>query len=104
MAQAISPSARFILLLALVSSSTGLQAALRCGTKLVELGDTRSSVISHCGEPAGKEVITPELGANGRPPEGSVTVEYWRYGPNNGAYRYLKFIDGRLTQIELRRN
>jgi len=48
-------------------------------------------------------VIDPVIGDNGYPKPGSVTVEHWVYGPANGGYRYLKFIDGKLVGIEFKR-
>ncbi|MEN1529753.1 DUF2845 domain-containing protein, partial [Pseudomonas aeruginosa] len=35
---------------------------------------------------------------NGR--RGAATVENWVYGPRNGWYQKLRFVDGRLVQIK----
>ena len=86
-------------------------AALRCGTKLVSEGDTRSEVAAKCGEPT--EVVTqksvfrrPVIWSNGRPyfigeDVIEVPVEAWIYnlGPNK-LMRRLRFEGGVLTEIE----
>ena len=86
-------------------------AAIRCGTKLVSEGATRSEVAAKCGEPT--EVVTqksvlrrPVIWTNGRPyfigeDFIEVQVEAWIYnlGPNK-LMRRLRFEDGVLTEIE----
>jgi len=86
-------------------------AAIRCGTKLVSEGDTRSEVAAKCGEPT--EVVTersvlrrPVIWSGGRPyfiGEDSIEiqVEAWIYnlGPNK-LMRRLRFEGGVLTEIE----
>jgi hypothetical protein len=86
-------------------------AALRCGTKLVSEGDTRSEVAAKCGEPT--EVVTqksvfrrPVIWTNGRPyflgeDFIEVQVEAWIYnlGPNK-LMRRLRFEGGVLTEID----
>ena len=86
-------------------------AALRCGTKLVSAGDTRSEVAVKCGEPT--EIVTlasiyrrPVIWTNGRPyyigeDTIEVPVESWIYnlGPNK-LMRRLRFEAGVLAEIE----
>ena len=86
-------------------------AAIRCGTKLVTEGDTRSEVAAKCGEPT--EVVTqksvlrrPVIWTNGRPyfigeDFIEIPVEAWIYnlGPNK-LMRRLRFEGGVLAQIE----
>jgi Protein of unknown function (DUF2845) len=88
--------------------------AMRCGTKLVREGDTRSAVRSLCGEPADVQVRTILRRAffdldddlhdntfffgNGLV---EVPVEVWTY--NFGPYklmRRIRFIDGLIDEIE----
>jgi len=89
--------------LSLVAISTSAHAAMRCATDLVEEGETSIEVIRKCGAPASREVTEPVIDANGTQRYKSVTVEQWVYGPNNGMYRYLRFIDGKLVQIRSER-
>ena len=35
---------------------------------------------------------------------GSVTIDLWTYGPDNGMVRRLRFIDGRLVNIDSSRH
>ncbi|MEO1830209.1 MAG: DUF2845 domain-containing protein [Pseudomonas sp.] len=37
---------------------------------------------------------------DGHPAEGSVNIEQWSYGPTKGMVRSLRFIDGRLVEID----
>jgi hypothetical protein len=75
-------------------------ATLRCERGIINEGDLSFDVLKKCGEPASRQVIDPVVGANGRTPDKSVPVENWVYGPRNGVYRYLRFVDGTLVKIE----
>ena len=79
------------------------QASMRCGNNLINEGFSKFEVIQKCGEPKNREIIDPVIGSNNTTPNKSVSVENWVYGPSNGVYRYLKFIDGVLVKIESRR-
>jgi hypothetical protein len=99
-----------VLGLAVLTASPSF-AAIRCGTKLVSEGDTRSEVAAKCGEPT--EVVTeksvfrrPVIWSGGRPyfiGEDSIEiqVEAWVYnlGPNK-LMRRLRFESGVLVEIE----
>ncbi|HBZ94052.1 MAG TPA: hypothetical protein DEO91_10195 [Pseudomonas sp.] len=74
------------------------QASMRCGTTLISEGDLTVDVRRKCGEPDHREVIPPSS-----PQGGGVTVEQWVYGPSNGMYRYLRFLDGKLVEIRVAR-
>lgn len=70
------------LLLAAVSAST--QASIRCGTRLVEPGDSVYTVLQKCGEPT------------------LVDGNYWFYDQGSGRFlRILIFFAGRLERIEI---
>lgn len=98
-----------ILLLGLVAASPAF--AMRCGTKLVVEGDTRSEVAAKCGDPT--EVVAqrsvfrrPVVWSRGRPYYVGedfieIPVESWIYnlGPNK-LMRRLRFEGGILTEIE----
>ncbi len=74
------------------------EASMRCGTALIYEGERSVEVLRKCGEPDQREVTPPssQLG-------GGVTVEQWVYGPRNGVYRYLRFLDGKLVEIRMER-
>lgn len=82
---------------------TSAHASMRCSNGIISEGDSTLVVLDKCGEPASSQTIPPVIGANGLPQNNSVTIENWVYGPDNGASRYLKFIDGKLVRIETRR-
>lgn len=73
-------------------------ASMRCGTALIDEGMLNVDVLRKCGEPDQRETIPPSS-AHG----GGVTVELWMYGPRNGVYRYLRFLDGSLVSIRTER-
>lgn len=74
------------------------EASMRCGTSLISEGQASVEVLRICGEPDQREVIPPS-GILG----GGATVEHWVYGPRNGVYRHLRFIDGKLVEIRTER-
>jgi hypothetical protein len=84
-------------------SLPGMAATLRCGSGLVSEGQSTLEVQRVCGEPGQRQRTEPAQTANGQLRQGAVTVEEWVYGPQNGLYRHLKFVDGKLVQITGRR-
>lgn len=105
---------RFVLIAAFLIASafapSAFADAMRCGSRLVTHGDTRSAVISICGEPNEVETRSilrrPTYSLNGRVVyfgDGyvEVPVEIWTY--NFGPYklvRRVRFVDGRVEEIE----
>jgi len=91
---------RALLLLALTLLGANAQASMRCNSALIDEGDLAVEVLRKCGPPAERQITPPALAANGQLKHGAVTVETWVYGPDNGMYRNLRFIDGRLVEIK----
>jgi hypothetical protein len=96
-------------LISAAAMATGT-ASLRCGSRVVQGGDTSESVRSKCGDPAGISHQTlfrrPSLFYGGRFFFSSdelvaVPVEIWTYnfGPRKLMHR-LKFVDGILEEVE----
>lgn len=104
------PSMTIVLLLATAAPSVAFADAMRCGSRLVTVGDTRAAVRNLCGAPNDIEtrsiVRRPTYELNGRViyyGEGyvEVPVEVWTY--NFGPYkliRRVRFVDGRVDDIE----
>lgn len=90
------------LMLALLASNAAL-ASMRCGTQLVEEGAPIGEVQGKCGAPQFQRNEYPAPRPPGARYYNPVQVTWWVYGPDNGAYRYLRFIDGKLVQIRLSR-
>ena len=89
----------------LAFAATSTQAAtMRCGSNLISEGELIVDVIRKCGQPAQRQVVGPAVDANGYVAKGAATIENWVYGPSNGAYQYLRFVDGRLVEIRTRMN
>jgi hypothetical protein len=81
---------------------------LRCGNKLVAIGDTRVSVRNKCGDPVdvthGTILRRPTYVFNGRLYHGdevAVELENWIYnfGPNK-FMRRVRFVDGIVEDVE----
>ena len=90
---------------------------LRCGSRLVSIGDYRYDVLRKCGDPANVETweevrirrdlllsspITPDQELFLRSPLAKelVTIEEWEYNfGQNQFIRYLRFENGRLRKI-----
>ena len=68
--------------------------AMRCGQWVISSGDSIVTVISRCGEPLYKEVISGGEGSRGQ------RVEQWTYsqGPNR-FIKILEFRSGILVSI-----
>ena len=99
-----------IVVLGLLAASPAF-ASMRCGSKIIDEGVTRSEVAAKCGEPA--EVVTlrsafrrPVIWTNGRPyfvgeDVIEVPIEAWIYnfGPNK-LMRRVVFEAGVVVDIE----
>jgi len=100
-----------VLLLGASASSPAFSDSLRCGSKIVIEGVTRSEVAAKCGEPDDVIVMRsvfrrPVIWTSGRPyfvgeDYVEVPVEAWVYnfGPNK-LMRRIRFEAGIVTQIE----
>lgn len=100
-----------LLALGLPAAAPAFADSMRCGTKLVIEGVTRSEVAAKCGEP--EEVVTmrsvfrrPVIWTRGRPyfigeDYIEIPVEAWVYnfGPNK-LMRRIRFEGGIVTEIE----
>lgn len=76
---------------------------MRCGTHLMDEGDSVEQVLERCGQPLSRIVNEPALRNNGVPKLNAARTEFWVYGPSGGVYRHLRFIDGKLVEIRLER-
>jgi uncharacterized protein DUF2845 len=100
-----------IVILGLLAASPAFADTMRCGSKLINEGVTRSEVAAKCGEP--DEVVTmrsvyrrPVIWTSGRPyfigeDYIEVPVESWIYnlGPNK-LMRRVRFEGGIVVEIE----
>lgn len=92
---------RLTLLLALCASPLLSHAdTLRCGSKLVNLGDRTFEVMQKCGEPAFRDPVGYTVGAYN---QRETNIEEWAYEPSNGMFTILTFEGNRLTRIERKR-
>ena len=70
-------------------------AGIRCGSKLIEVGDFSAYVLERCGEPDSRQVISGSIGAD------SPVVEQWVYDfGSRQPLRILTIVGGRVTRIE----
>ncbi|WP_271409224.1 DUF2845 domain-containing protein [Pseudomonas sp. Q1-7] len=76
-------------------------STFRCESRLVSLGDRSAEVQRTCGEPASRSFIGYTETTDGRQ---EMQVEEWVYGPTHGMYHYLRFVGGRLEEIDSKRN
>ncbi len=71
-------------------------AALRCGSDLVTVGDSKVEVLRACGEPMLIEVVGTEKTADRKE-----ILEEWTYDRGPGSFlQILTFRGGRLVRIE----
>lgn len=93
-----------VLLAALAASGpAGASDTLRCGSRLVSVGDTKAEVLIKCGEPAWKDDWTDVAitGLDSAIEQRISTVrERWVYNFGPSAFlEFLSFDNGRLTAI-----
>lgn len=87
--------------LAVLMLSCGANAeTMRCGSKLVSVGDRSFEVLRKCGEPDQRDEVGYLLGGYDRR---ELRVEEWIYGPSNGMFSILTFEGNRLVRIETQR-
>jgi hypothetical protein len=114
----------FFALILLMSAPAGWGAgSFKCGTRIVQTGDTTLDVLNTCGEPTFREYVGTESGgsfaegrresddrtggevARGRYGEFSVNVERWYYDCGRNKFvRILLFKGGILRSIKLGRD
>jgi len=105
----------FLIIIPLSASSQTSQSAWRCGDALIQIGDTKASVLTKCGEPTIKTITTESYrkktnskktnSKSKRPGTDEKTVqtgEEWFYNCGPDAFNsYLTFKGKKLTLIEL---
>jgi hypothetical protein len=86
---------RLVLLITLTILTAGPVLAetvlgpVRCGTKLVQVGDTKDQILAKCGKPT---TISPGSDGGG---------ESWYYDRGSGRFSgFLRFTGPKLTSIE----
>jgi hypothetical protein len=94
-----APVCLFIIILATPLTAYSKETSLRCGTSLVSIGDSKSRVFFHCGEPYLREVIGySEL--PGSEDEIDFIVESWTYDIGQSHFYIITFLGGRVENIE----
>lgn len=95
--------------------STSFADSLRCKTKLVQIGDTKSEILDKCGDPVMTDNFCQSIAAN-TPPQGvqigdnnvqnNITIatceniDIWTYSPGKGKFiTHLYFARGQLQSI-----
>lgn len=78
---------------------------MRCGSVIINKGNAIFEVLHKYGKPKGRDMISPVTSNNSNKTRNKVApVESRAYGPDNGMYRHLRFVDGALTQIKIQLN
>ncbi len=89
------------LLLLLATALPAQGETMRCGSRLVSLGDRAFEVLRKCGEPAWREHVGYRI--NDYRGQERI-IDEWVYGPRNGMLTILTFEGNRLVRIETRRD
>ncbi len=95
------------LALALLAGPAGADGSLRCGSRLVSVGDARIDLLARCGEPTLRERRVDERwdgvtdGTVGQGRRVTTVIEELTYdfGPSSFAY-LVRLANGRITEIE----
>jgi hypothetical protein len=99
---------RIVAVTALVTAAAAAPAfaeTLRCGSSLIQEGDTQGYVQDKCGEPDSKQTYTEPVYArreNGTSYEvGTTSKDVWRYKRGSGSFpAVLTFEKGLLKKLE----
>lgn len=90
-----------VIMFSLLSSNSD---AMRCGDKLVSIGDTKAEVLLKCGKPFFENLISFEMTRNTNKSDAISNTgieEQWTYNQgNNQLLKILTFMGGRLISIE----
>lgn len=89
-----------VLLLATLEAQAG---SMRCGTALVQENASMGEVLDKCGIPPREASEGPAPRPNRKVYWNAAKISIWVYGPDGGAYQYLRFVDDRLVEIDMRR-
>ena len=100
---------RWLVMLALSSGVARADGSLRCGGRLVSVGDARIDLLGRCGEPTFRERRIDErwegvtVGAVGQGLRTTSVVEDWSYDFGPGSFVHVvTLVNGRITAIEFR--
>lgn len=91
-----------LLILAFHLPAFGKDASIRCGSSLIEPGDSRARVLHHCGEPHLREFI-----GYVRSREDNELIEFaleaWTYASRADIFNIITFKGNRVMNIESER-
>lgn len=76
---------------------------MRCANGIVGADETMQSVKEKCGEPDERTTEPAAIDGNGALVPNAARIDHWTYGPRNGMYRHLRFVDGRLVETRSQR-
>lgn len=101
---AIAACLGLLFLVAFAGSAEAAESGtLRCGNRLVSMGDNKAEVLIKCGAPAWKDAWTEKLINNvNTPGELRVNIDRERWVYNFGHHSFLRFLlfrNGRLVKI-----
>ena len=89
----------FITMIAYPIAADSKDTSLRCGNSLISIGDSKSRILYHCGEPHLSEVI----GYSKRPENKDkieFLVESWTYDISRSHFYIITLFGGRVKNIE----
>lgn len=79
-----------------IGAAPAAEAGLRCGTELVQPGDSKVEVLKKCGEPLLRETVAVK-----KTPGADEIVDRWTYDQGPGRFlKVLTFEAGDLAGIE----
>ena len=71
----------------------------RCGSRIIDTGMTRATVLEHCGEPNSKSTEFREVRSSNNRVLGATAIDRWTY-ESYSATRVLVFLDDILQSVE----
>lgn len=87
----------FVLVLIFSVMAAAPVLALRCGSDLIDEGDTKFELLKKCGEPTASEFVGYKLNEFG---QRELVIEHLIYGPWSGVYYQIEVVGGEVEKIE----
>lgn len=95
-----------MLFAAALPSFTAAGTTLRCGTDVIQVGDSKERVRKHCGQPTSIKRETRTFSDGGKLDDrcffGTVYIESWNYDRGYGGIpTTVMIVDGKVERIKL---
>ena len=94
----VKPLGTLLVFLFILFAPVSQVEAFRCGTDVINVGDTGFQLLRKCGEPIQRTHVGYTVTKDGKR---EYVIEKWIYGPSGGFYHEVTLEGDRITKIEM---